>query len=189
MGAFSPADNVSDALHDEIMQTIIHPTLNVLRDAGTPYTGFLYAGIMVGTDGKPYVLEFNCRLGDPETQPLLMRLRSDFVAHCLAACDGKLKEEVWEWDPRVAVGVVVAAQGYPERPETGKAISLIEDQDDLSIFHAGTLWKDGQLLTNGGRVLCVTALGSSKQAAAQHAYDALDTIHVEGGFFRKDIGR
>lgn len=188
MGAFSPADNVSDALHQTIMQTVIHPTLNALRDAGTPYTGFLYAGLMISPEGTPYVLEFNCRLGDPETQPLMMRLKSDLVSHVLAACKGHLANETFEWDSRTAVGVVYASQGYPEHPITGKSITLIADTADLQIFHAGTVMKEGQLFTNGGRVLCVTALGESKQAAASHVYAALPHIHVDDGFYRHDIG-
>ncbi|MFI4955927.1 MAG: phosphoribosylamine--glycine ligase [Gammaproteobacteria bacterium] len=188
MGAFSPADKVSDALHDEIMRTVIHPTLNALRDAGTPYTGFLYAGIMLDANDKPFVLEFNCRLGDPETQPLLTRLTSDFTAHCLAACEGRLAQEKWDWDPRTAVGVVVASKGYPDKPEVGKAITLTKDTPDIRVYHAGTTMHDGQLRTSGGRVLCVTALGNTKHEAAQRAYEALKSIHVEDGFYRKDIG-
>lgn len=188
MGAFSPADDVSDALYDAIMHTVIHPTLNALRAAGTPYTGFLYAGIMVSPEGKPYVLEFNCRLGDPETQPLMMRLKSDLVSHCVAACEGCLAQETLAWDARTAVGVVYASKGYPESPETGKAVTLIENTPELQIFHAGTVMKDGQLLTSGGRVLCVTALGTSKKEAASRVYHALQHVQVSDGFFRKDIG-
>jgi phosphoribosylamine--glycine ligase len=162
--------------------------LNALRDAGTPYTGFLYAGIMVAPDGKPYVLEFNCRLGDPETQPLLMRLKSDFVSHCLATCEGRLSQETFDWDPRTAVGVVYASKGYPECPETGNAITLIENTPELQIFHAGTVMTNGALFTSGGRVLCVTALGDSKKEAALRVYHALQHVRVEEGFFRKDIG-
>jgi phosphoribosylamine--glycine ligase len=188
MGAYSPADNVSDALHNEIMQTVIHPTLNALRNAGTPYTGFLYAGIMLDKNNKPFVLEYNCRLGDPETQPLLTRLKSDFTAHVLAACEGRLAQEKWDWDPRTAVGIVVASKGYPDKPETGKAITLTKDTADVRVYHAGTAMHDGQLRTSGGRVLCVTALGNTKHEAAHRVYDALKNIHVENGFYRKDIG-
>lgn len=189
MGAFSPADNVSDALHDDILRTVIHPTLNALREAGTPYTGFLYAGIMVSPEGKPFVLEYNCRLGDPETQPLLMRLKSDFAQHCLAACEGKLAQETFEWDARTAVGVVVASKGYPATYETGKSISLIDNTPDMHVFHAGTVMKGGNVFSNGGRVLCVTALGNTKKEAAAIVYTALNRIGFEGAFYRKDIGQ
>jgi phosphoribosylamine--glycine ligase len=189
MGAYSPAPVVDDAMHARIMTDIIEPTVRGLAAEGTPYTGFLYAGVMI-VDGVPYVLEFNCRCGDPETQPLMMRLGSDLVAHCDAAVDGQLAGERAEWDPRVALGVVAAAAGYPGEPRTGDVIEGLERAEaaDVKVFHAGTAERDGRVVTAGGRVLCVTALGADIADAQARAYDAIARIRWDGMQYRRDIG-
>jgi phosphoribosylamine---glycine ligase len=191
MGAYSPAPLVDATLHQRIMEEIMVPTVAGLANDGTPYTGFLYAGIMVAADGAPQVLEFNCRFGDPETQPILFRLNSDLVALCLAALDTKLDQVECEWDARTALGVVLAAAGYPETYRRGDPIRGLEsaaDRDDAKIFHAGTRLAGGQVLTSGGRVLCAVALGNDVAEAQQKAYALANGIHWEGMFFRRDIG-
>ena len=190
MGAYSPAPVVTESLHQRIMREVIEPTVNGLSQEGTPYTGFLYAGIMISSDGTPNVLEFNCRFGDPETQPIMMRLKSDLIALCLAALDKKLDTTTAEWDERAALGVVMAAEGYPASYKKGSAIQgLTEDNfSDKMIFHAGTALSDGDVITNGGRVLCATALGSNVSEAQQRAYDLVKEIHWDGAFYRTDIG-
>jgi phosphoribosylamine---glycine ligase len=182
---------VDATLHQRIMEEIMVPTVAGLANDGTPYTGFLYAGIMVAADGAPQVLEFNCRFGDPETQPILFRLNSDLVALCLAALDTKLDQVECEWDARTALGVVLAAAGYPETYRRGDPIRGLEsaaDRDDAKIFHAGTRLAGGQVLTSGGRVLCAVALGNDVAEAQQKAYALANGIHWEGMFFRRDIG-
>jgi len=189
MGAYSPAPVVTPQLHEQIMAQIIRPTIHGLREEGTPYTGFLYAGLMISPDGTPRVLEFNCRFGDPETQPIMMRLRSDLVALCNLALDGRLHRGSAQWDPRPALGVVMAAGGYPGEYRKGDVISgLPNDQPDLKVFHAGTREVDGQIVTNGGRVLCVTALGDTLEEAQRRAYQAVEQIHWKDVFYRTDIG-
>ncbi len=191
MGAYSPAPVVTPALHERIMAEVMHPTVAGMAAEGLPYSGFLYAGLMIAADGTPKVLEYNCRLGDPETQPILMRLRSDLVELCLAAHEGRLGEMPVDWDPRAALGVVMAAGGYPDAYEKGQVISGLEaaaQVPDTKVFHAGTARVAGQTVTQGGRVLCVTALGKTVGAAQTRAYQAVDLIHWQNGFCRRDIG-
>ena len=190
MGAYSPAPVVTPKIHERVMAEVIRPTLAGLAAEGIPYRGFLYAGLMIDADGTPKVLEYNCRFGDPETQPILMRLRSDLVELCLAACEGRLDQSSADWDPRVALGVVMAAGGYPGDYAKGRPIDGLAGLDglDLKVFHAGTERRDDQIVTNGGRVLCVTALGGSVRAAQERAYQALHQIHWQDAYFRTDIG-
>jgi phosphoribosylamine---glycine ligase len=191
MGAYSPAPLIDSALHERIMREIMAPTVRGLAAEGMPYTGFLYAGIMVAADGTPRVLEFNCRFGDPETQPILFRLRSDLVALCLAALEGKLDRAECKWDGRAALGVVLAAGGYPETYRTGDPISGLDadaGRDDVKIFHAGTSLRNGQVVTSGGRVLCTVALGDDVAEAQRKAYDLIERIRWRGMFCRRDIG-
>ncbi len=190
MGAYSPAPVVTPEIYSRIMNEVITPTVKGLAAEGTPYTGFLYAGIMVAPDGTPNVLEFNCRFGDPETQPIMMRLRSDLVALCDAALDGKLDTATAEWDPRAALGVVLAAGGYPNSYDKGDIISGLDQSDkkDSKIFHAGTRLDNGSIVTTGGRVLCVTALGNNVKEAQQRAYQLVSNITWKNMFYRKDIG-
>jgi len=189
MGAYSPAPVVTPNVHAKAMQEIIQPTLAGMAKDGIPFTGFLYAGLMIDAQGNPKTLEFNCRMGDPETQPIMMRLKSDLVDVFLHATDGTLDEVELQWDRRFALGVVVAAGGYPLTPKKGERITgLPADADDAMVFHAGTTLVDGQVLTNGGRVLCVTALGDSAKLAQQRAYDYLQGISFDGMQFRSDIG-
>lgn len=189
MGAYSPAPVVTAKIHARIMREVIEPTLRGLAQDGTPYVGFLYAGVMIAEDGTPNVLEFNCRFGDPETQPIMMRLQSDLVTLCLAAIDGALDKQTLQWDSRAALGVVMAAEGYPELVATGDVIEGIPaPQSNIKVFHAGTQLVDGKLLTAGGRVLCVTALGETVSLAQQRAYAAIKPIHWRGAFYRRDIG-
>jgi phosphoribosylamine---glycine ligase len=189
MGAYSPAPVVTPELHARIMREVIHPTVTGMAADGIRFTGFLYAGIMVGADGAPRVLEFNCRMGDPETQPIMMRLKSDLVTVMEAAVNGKLDQIEAAWDRRAALTVVLAAEGYPEAPEKGAVISpLPAAADDLHVFHAGTARQDGQTIVSGGRVLAVTALGDSVRMAQKRAYEAVASIHFDGMQFRRDIG-
>jgi len=189
MGAYSPAPVVDEDMHKKIMAQIIEPTIAGMRADGTPYTGFLYAGVMIDAAGNPRVLEFNCRFGDPETQPIMMRMQSDLVTHCLAALEGKLDAEEARWDKRAAVGVVLAAGGYPDAYETGDIIEGLptEEDADTKVFHAGTVEKDGHIVTAGGRVLCVTALGNSVTEAQRRAYALVDRISWNNMQYRKDI--
>ncbi|MEJ2424375.1 MAG: phosphoribosylamine--glycine ligase [Candidatus Thiodiazotropha sp.] len=189
MGAYSPAPVVDAKIHERIMNEVILPTVKGLADENLPYTGFLYAGLMIAADGTPKVIEYNCRFGDPETQPILLRLKSDLVAHCLAALDKKLDAEVATWDPRASVGVVLAAGGYPGTYEKGLPITGLPEQDapDTKVFHAGTRLEDDRVLSAGGRVLCATALGKTVTEAQQNAYRLAKAIHWEGMFYRKDI--
>ena len=167
MGAYSPAPVVTPEIHERVLRDIIRPTIRGMASEGTPYTGFLYAGLMISKDGKPRVLEFNCRLGDPETQPIMLRLKSDLVELCAAALDGKLNKIKAEWDARVALGVVLAAGGYPGEYRKGETVSGLPPfrMDNVKVFHAGTADQDGRVVTNGGRVLCVTALGDTESSA------------------------
>ncbi len=189
MGAYSPAPVVTPQLHARVMREVINPTIAGLAAEGIPFTGFLYAGLMIGADGSPQVLEFNCRLGDPETQPILMRLKTDLVDLIELALAGRLDQAEPEWDQRVAVGVVMAAGGYPESPRAGDAITgLPAPQADCRVFHAGTALSGDTVVTAGGRVLCVTALGDNIRAAQRRAYEAVERIRFAGAQFRRDIG-
>ncbi len=189
MGAYSPAPVVTPQLHARVMREVINPTIAGLAAEGIPFTGFLYAGLMIGADGSPQVLEFNCRLGDPETQPILMRLKTDLVDLIELALAGRLDQAEPEWDRRVAVGVVMAAGGYPESPRAGDAITgLPAPQADCRVFHAGTALSGDTVVTAGGRVLCVTALGDNIRAAQRRAYEAVERIRFAGAQFRRDIG-
>lgn len=189
MGAYSPAPVVTPAVHARVMREIIDPTIAGMAAEGIEYTGFLYAGLMIGIDGQPRTLEFNCRMGDPETQPILMRMKSDLAALLEDATEGRLDRSQVQWDRRAALGVVLAAHGYPEQPRQGDVISgLPPDTEDAVIFHAGTRRVDGRLLTNGGRVLCVTALGDNLKAARRRAYDLVAQVRFDGAQFRSDIG-
>jgi len=189
MGAYSPAPVVTDKLHQTIMDSVIIPTVKGMATEGMPYTGFLYAGVMIDADGIPKVLEFNCRFGDPETQPIIMRLKSDLVEMCQAAIDKKLDTINIEWDPRAAVGVVLAAGGYPNDYRKGDVITgLNSDTSDYKkIFHAGTNLIDNQVVTSGGRVLCAVGLGETVSKAQQTAYELVKTINWEGIEYRTDI--
>jgi phosphoribosylamine--glycine ligase len=189
MGAYSPAPVVTPQLHARVMREVIEPTIAGLAAEGTPFTGFLYAGLMIGADGVPQVLEFNCRLGDPETQPILMRLKTDLVDLIELALAGRLDQAEPEWDRRVALGVVMAAAGYPDSPRAGDVITgLPAPQVDCRVFHAGTALSGEAVVTAGGRVLCVTALGDDIRAAQRRAYEAVDRIRFDGAQFRRDIG-
>jgi phosphoribosylamine--glycine ligase len=190
MGAYSPAPVVTPALHDRIMREVITPTLEGLAADGMPYTGFLYAGLMIAADGTPNVLEFNCRFGDPETQPVLARLKSDLTDLCEAALAGRLDEVRAEWDPRAALGVVLAAEGYPDEPRLGDAIAGLEQAAALpgKVFHAGTRLEGDRVLTSGGRVLCAVGLGDDVALARQAAYALVDRLCWKGMQFRRDIG-
>ncbi|WP_227319235.1 phosphoribosylamine--glycine ligase [Cedecea davisae] len=191
MGAYSPAPVVTDEVHQRTMERVIWPTVRGMAAEGNTYTGFLYAGLMIDKQGNPKVIEFNCRFGDPETQPIMLRMQSDLVELCLAACDGKLDEKTSEWDERPALGIVIAAGGYPADYRNGDVIHglPLEEVADGKVFHAGTkLSDDEQVLTNGGRVLCVTALGDTVAKAQQRALELKKTIHWDGSFSRSDIG-
>lgn len=190
MGAYSPAPVVTDEVHQRVMDQVIWPTVRGMAAEGNIYTGFLYAGLMIDGDGQPKVIEFNCRFGDPETQPIMLRMRSDLVALCLAATEGRLDRERSEWDERPALGVVMAAGGYPAEYRTGDIISGLPEQevDGEKVFHAGTRLEDGKVLTQGGRVLCVTALGDTVADAQARAYRGVDAIRWQDGFYRTDIG-
>jgi len=190
MGAYSPAPVVTPAVHDWVMQHVIYPTVQGMAAEGTVYTGFLYAGLMVAPNGTCKVLEFNCRFGDPETQPIMLRLQSDLVELCQQAVRGELANTSIQFDSRAAVGVVLAAGGYPDEYRKGDVISGLPTMDsrEAKVFHAGTQLRDGQVLTAGGRVLCATALGQSVTAAQQAAYLLVDQIQWDGVFSRRDIG-
>ena len=190
MGAYSPAPVVTADVHARAMREIILPTIRGMEKDGVPYTGFLYAGLMIDKVGHLKTLEFNCRMGDPETQPIMMRLKSDLVDVMLAACEGKLDQLELQWDRRTALGVVMAAAGYPEDPRKGDVITgLPAAADDAMVFHAGTqLGDDGQPVTSGGRVLCVTVLADSVKQAQQKVYDVARGIHFDDAQYRRDIG-
>ena len=192
MGAYSPAPVVTPDVHARAMREIIVPTIRGMEKDGVPFSGFLYAGLMIDAQGQVKTLEFNCRMGDPETQPIMMRLKTDLVDVLLAATDGKgevFKDLELDWDRRTAVGVVLAAEGYPLNPRKGDAIhGLPADTEDAVVFHAGTQTQDGQVVTSGGRVLCVTALGGTLRLAQQQAYEVVKDISFDGVQYRKDIG-
>jgi phosphoribosylamine--glycine ligase len=189
MGAYSPAPVVTPEVHARVMREIIQPAVQGMAADGTPYTGFLYAGLMIDAAGNPKTLEFNCRLGDPETQPIILRLKSDLLELVDHAIDGTLGETQAEWDRRAALGVVIAAAGYPDEPRSGDRIEgLPRAQPDRRVFHAGTRLEGKALLTSGGRVLCVTALGDSVKVARSRAYQAVEAIQIDGMQFRRDIG-
>ncbi len=189
MGAYSPAPVVTQEIYDRAMREVVEPTVRGMASEGNPYTGFLYAGLMIGADGTPKVLEYNCRFGDPETQPIMMRLKSDLVALCNAALDKELDTLDTEWDPRPSLGVVLAAGGYPASYNKGDIITgLPVETPDSKVFHAGTTEKDGQIVTNGGRVLCAVALGSTVAEAQKKAYQLVEQIHWDGVYYRHDIG-
>ena len=190
MGAYSPAPVVTDAVHNKVMEQVIWPTVRGMAAEGHPYTGFLYAGLMIDAEGNPSVIEYNCRFGDPETQPIMHRLQSDLSALCLAALDQRLDRHTAQWDPRPAVGVVLAAGGYPGSYEKGHVISGLERDWDVTtkVFHAGTRQEGNAITTQGGRVLCVSALGDSIREAIEAAYRGVDQIGWEGMVCRRDIG-
>ncbi len=190
MGAYSPAPVVTAEIEERIMELVIRPTLQGMRAEGRNYLGFLYAGLMIMPDGTPRVIEFNCRLGDPETQPIMIRLKSDLVAICSATLDGSLARQSADWDSRAALGVVLAAGGYPKSYARGKPISGLDEADSATqkVFHAGTALDEDGVVTSGGRVLCVVGLGDSVADAAQRAYDSVDKIDWEGVYCRRDIG-
>ena len=191
MGAYSPAPVVDDKIYKRIMDEVIYPTVHGMAAEGNDYSGFLYAGLMIMADGTPKVIEFNCRFGDPETQPILLRLQSDLVSHCLAALTGDLDKQVAHWDPRPAVGVVLAAGGYPGAYKGGDVItglrSASADAQDQKVFHAGTAQQEGNVVTSGGRVLCATAMGSSVADAQKKAYALASEIHWNDLYLRNDI--
>lgn len=190
MGAYSPAPVVTPEIDERIMEQVILPTVRCMAEEGNAYTGFLYAGLMIDAEGNPKVIEYNCRFGDPETQPIMMRLTSDLAALCLAGAKGELADKQCEWDARAAVGVVIAAGGYPGSYRKGDVIHGLEQagQAQCKVFHAGTAQAaDGSIVTAGGRVLCVTALGNTVSAAQQQAYQGVKAIHWEGAEFRRDI--
>ncbi len=192
MGAYSPAPVVTPNVHARAMHEIILPTIAGMAKDGIPFTGFLYAGLMIDANGQPKTLEFNTRMGDPETQPIMMRLKSDLVDVMVHACEGTLDQVELHWDRRFALGVVMAAAGYPANPRKGDAISGLPADpagvEDAMVFHAGTTQQDKHLVTSGGRVLCVTALGDSARAAQHRAYEVLQAIHFDGAISRSDIG-
>jgi phosphoribosylamine--glycine ligase len=189
MGAYSPAPVVTPEVHARALREVIMPTVKGMESDGIPYTGFLYAGLMIGPDGKIKTLEFNCRMGDPETQPIMARLRSDLVSALDHAVDGKLNEIDLEWDRRTALGVVLAAHHYPDTPRNGDVISGVPiDTEDQITFHAGTKLLDGKLVTSGGRVMCVVGLSDTVRGAQQKAYEAIEKIKFDGMQYRKDIG-
>jgi phosphoribosylamine--glycine ligase len=190
MGAYSPAPVITEEIETRIIEEVIRPTLEGMRADGYPYLGFLYAGLMIMADGTPKVIEFNCRMGDPETQPIMARMKSDLVDICLSTLEGELAERDVAWDTRAALGVVMAAGGYPGGYEKGKRISGLDtaDSDTQKVFHAGTAGADNDITTAGGRVLCVVGLGHTVGEAAQDAYAAVDKIHWDGAYFRRDIG-
>ena len=188
MGAYSPAPVVTQEMHDRIMAQVIYPTVQGMAAEGHRYTGFLYAGIMIDPKGTPKVLEYNCRFGDPETQPILARMQSDLVELCLAATKGQLADKECQWDSRAALGVVMAAGGYPDSYHKGDVINGIDQVTEALVFHAGTAQNSGQVVTNGGRVLCVTALGDTVAEAQQKAYSGVDKIRWNNRYFRTDIG-
>ena len=188
MGAYSPAPIVTDEIFQNVMDTVIRPTVDGMASEGNAYTGFLYAGLMIDESGNSKVLEYNCRFGDPETQPIMMRLKSNLADLCLLSTQGKLDEATIEWDERSAMGVVLAANGYPDAYASGEAIGLPTDSSDAKVFHAGTKMDNNNVVSSGGRVLCATALGADTQAAQTNAYALLEKIDWAGSYYRTDIG-
>ena len=188
MGAYSPAPIVSDEIFADVMETVIRPTVEGMASESNPYTGFLYAGLMIDDQGRSKVLEYNCRFGDPETQPIMMRLKSNLAQLCLLATEGQLDQASIDWDSRASMGVVLAADGYPGAYASGEVIGLPADTKDAKVFHAGTKTAGDQVLSNGGRVLCATALGEDIQQAQDNAYALLKQIDWPGAYYRDDIG-
>jgi len=188
MGAYSPAPVVSNSVYKDAMEKVIMPTVNAMKKEGMPYTGFLYAGLMIDDNEKVKVLEYNCRFGDPETQPIMMRLKSNLAKLCMAATKGNLDQEQAEWDHQTALGVVMAAKGYPDSYHQGDAIMLPDASSESKVFHAGTKLKDGNILSNGGRVLCATSLGESLEEAQEKAYKLVNKVNWDGSYYRTDIG-
>jgi len=190
MGAYSPAPVVTPAIHQRVMDEVIYPTVRGMAAEGNPFTGFLYAGLMIDADGTPKVLEYNVRFGDPETQPIMLRMQSDLVELCLAAIDGQLDRHETRWDERCSLGVVLAAGGYPDSYRKGDVISGLDGLDSATgkVFHAGTAQRDGQVVTNGGRVLCACALGDTVAEAQRAAYALVEKIHWDDVYYRTDIG-
>ena len=188
MGAYSPAPIVTDKIFQKVIDTIIRPTVDSMANEGNTYTGFLYAGLMIDKEGNSKVLEYNCRFGDPETQPIMMRLKSNLAELCLLATKGKLDKAKADWDDRVALGVVLAADGYPNSYHSGDKIGLPNDSSDAKVFHAGTKLENGNVVSNGGRVLCSTALGTNTKNAQSNAYSLVDKINWSGSYYRTDIG-
>lgn len=190
MGAYSPAPVVSDAIHQHVMEDIIRPTVDGMASEGRDFSGFLYAGLMIDNSGKAKVLEYNVRFGDPETQPIMLRMKSDLVEHCLAATRGELDGQQTDWDTRTSLGVVLAAGGYPNSYDSGDIIEGLEglDTDSTKVFHAGTAEEDGQIVTAGGRVLCACALGDNVADAQKKAYELVEKIHWDNVYYRTDIG-
>ncbi|MBC8493595.1 MAG: phosphoribosylamine--glycine ligase [Candidatus Thioglobus sp.] len=188
MGAYSPAPIVTDEIFQNVMNSVIRPTVDGMAAEGNSYTGFLYAGLMIDTQGNSKVLEYNCRFGDPETQPIMMRLKSNLAELCLLATKGKLDEANIEWDERSAMGVVLAANGYPDAYPSGEVIGLPQDSDEAKVFHAGTKMNDNDVLSSGGRVLCATALGKDTKQAQDNAYALLNKIDWPTAYYRSDIG-
>jgi phosphoribosylamine--glycine ligase len=190
MGAYSPAPVVTDVVHERVMREVMLPTVRGLAADGIRYRGFLYAGLMIDAAGQPRVIEFNCRLGDPETQPILFRLRSDLLDVCSSCFDGTLGARPLDWDPRATIGVVMASRGYPDAYEKGKPIAGLDRADgaDVKVFHAGTRLDGGKVVTDGGRVLCVVGAGTSVRAARDAAYEGVRKITWDGAFYRSDIG-
>jgi phosphoribosylamine--glycine ligase len=190
MGAYSPAPVVTPEIEQRIMDLVIRPTLQGMASDGNDYLGFLYAGLMIMADGTPKVIEFNCRMGDPETQPIMMRLQSDLVALCHAALSGTLADQSARWDSRASLGVVLAAAGYPDSYAKGMTVSGLEgaDSESQKVFHAGTVIDNEAVVTNGGRVLCVVGLGDTVAQAASRSYASVDKISWQGMYYRTDIG-
>jgi len=188
MGAYSPAPIVSPLVFDDTMEKIIKPTVEAMKSEGMPYTGFLYAGLMIDNKGMTKVLEYNCRFGDPETQPIMMRLKSNLAKLCIAATQGNLDSEKAEWEERTSLGVVMAASGYPEAYKKGEIINLPIEELNSKIFHAGTKLVAGHITSNGGRVLCATALGEDIKDAQEKAYQLINSVSWKGSHFRTDIG-
>ncbi len=188
MGAYSPAPIVTNEIFQDVMNTVIRPTVDGMAEEGNPYTGFLYAGLMIDKQGNSKVLEYNCRFGDPETQPIMMRLQSNLADLCLLATQGKLDEADIKWDERTSMGVVLAANGYPDAYPSGEVIGLPEDSDSAKVFHAGTKIDGSNVVSSGGRVLCATALGSDTKSAQDNAYALLEKINWPNAYYRTDIG-
>lgn len=188
MGAYSPAPIVTDKIFQKVIDTIIRPTVDSMANEGNTYTGFLYAGLMIDKEGNSKVLEYNCRFGDPETQPIMMRLKSNLAELCLLATKGKLDKAKADWDDRVALGVVLAADGYPNSYHSGDKIGLPTDSSEAKVFHAGTKLENGNVVSNGGRVLCSTALGTNTKNAQSNAYSLVDKINWSSSYYRTDIG-
>ena len=188
MGAYSPAPVVSDLVYTNTMEKVIRPTVDAMKNEGMPYTGFLYAGLMIDQNGNVKVLEYNCRFGDPETQPIMMRLQSNLAKLCLMGANGSLDKAVASWDSRSSLGVVMAADGYPYSYQKGDEISLPASSSTSKVFHAGTMLDNYQILSNGGRVLCATSLGKNLKDAQDKAYELVKKVKWDGSYFRTDIG-